>query len=233
MRLKSRERPLCACGCGYLVSWDLVGDGWYRFYDGHNGGTAGYIRALGAIRSGVTQAQLRRTLGVDSRDASRIVTALTKLGYLSKERVLQGGRWTIRLIRLNPVRPITPVLKKRPAFVDKLESRGFISADEVSQRERRIIVDPMLTENPATLIQFQGVSAEGAKGSKKYSAVDFFGRSLSEAYYVVNLERFRSWMGPRLEALFVSKNPDPSENIRRAFSAYLHGYNMHWTRCLH
>ena len=233
MRLKARERPTCACGCGYLVSFDLLRDNWYQYYDGHNSGTAGYVRTLGAIHDGDTQAQLRKRLGVDSREVSRIVTALTKLGYLSKERVLDSGRWTIRLKKLNPQRPMTPILKKKPAIMEKLERQGFISATEVTKRERRIIVDPMLSGNPATLIQFQGVSAKGAKGSKKYSAVDFFGRPLAEAYYVVDLRMFRSWMGPRLEKMFLSRNSDPDENIRRAFSAYLHGYYMHWSRCVH
>ncbi len=47
---------------------------------------------------GLTQNMVWKMLGLSSRDGSRLVTGLEKRGLIKREKVVDGGRWTYKLI---------------------------------------------------------------------------------------------------------------------------------------
>jgi len=49
---------------------------------------------------GILQSELWKRLNLTSRDGSRIATRLEKRKLIKRERVLEGGRWTYKLIPL-------------------------------------------------------------------------------------------------------------------------------------
>lgn len=49
---------------------------------------------------GILQSELWKKLNLTSRDGSRIATRLEKRKLIKRERVLEGGRWTYKLIPL-------------------------------------------------------------------------------------------------------------------------------------
>lgn len=150
--LKSRSRPACACGCGIPVSFDVKNDRWYRFYDGHKEATAKSIKIKDLIRSGDAQNELEKRLGLDPRTVRRAVKTLVELKFLTKRKVIERGRQTFELVRTDPPRFTPPVLKKKLKAMTILERDGFVESKQLTARERRVITDPLLTENPATAV---------------------------------------------------------------------------------
>jgi len=51
-------------------------------------------------KEGILQSRLWKELNLTSRDGSRIAMRLEKRGLITRERVLENGRWTYRLIAL-------------------------------------------------------------------------------------------------------------------------------------
>ncbi len=58
------------------------------------------IKILLENEGGILQSELWHRLGVSSRVGSRLAIKLEKKGYVRRERVLGGDRWTLRLIPL-------------------------------------------------------------------------------------------------------------------------------------
>ncbi|MCS7116953.1 MAG: transcriptional regulator [Nitrososphaerales archaeon] len=56
-------------------------------------------------KEGIFQSDLWRSLGLTSRDGSRLAIRLEKMGLIRREKVLDKGRWTYRLTPLRlPIR---------------------------------------------------------------------------------------------------------------------------------
>lgn len=51
-------------------------------------------------KHGILQSELWKALSLTSRDGSRIAMRLEKRSLVSRERVLENGRWTYRLVAL-------------------------------------------------------------------------------------------------------------------------------------
>ncbi|MEM4340060.1 MAG: hypothetical protein QW319_00805, partial [Candidatus Nitrosocaldus sp.] len=49
-------------------------------------------------KEGILQSRLWKELNLTSRDGSRIAMRLEKRGLVTRQRVLENGRWTFRLI---------------------------------------------------------------------------------------------------------------------------------------
>jgi hypothetical protein len=62
------------------------------------------------------------------------------------------------------------------------------------------------------------------RGGTRYSSLDIFGETISTWYEPENPKEFVE----SLVRKFYAKNPDPSPEIRRAFTRLLHQHNLHW-----
>lgn len=153
------------------------------------------------------------------------------MSFLGRERITEDGKRTYGLIRTTPEVVDKPILNKGVSVLAELNQRGFIESDKLTRGERRVIINPFLNHEPATPITIQGVASTHAKGGIKFSALDFFGRQLLEMYYVVDPEKFRSYMGAKLGRQFCRQNPHADQGLRRAFTRFMHGYQMHWSGC--
>ncbi len=51
-------------------------------------------------KQGILQSELWKTLNLTSRDGSRIAMRLEKRALISRDRVLENGRWTYKLVAL-------------------------------------------------------------------------------------------------------------------------------------
>ena len=190
------------------------------------------MKALQLHRNGDTTAAFAERLGKPTRTTKGVVRTLEKLGYIRRQRILSSGRWTYSLIRAKPKAVDPPLPQIRPQVLQALDKDGFVAADDLTSRERLMIVDPLFMEEPVVEVSLHGGAGYG-KGSVKYSVVDFFGGRMSEIYYVSDLGKYRSHMGKRLELLFLRKNPTPESKLRAAFTRYLHDYSMHSSFCGH
>lgn len=59
-----------------------------------------YKLILESGEKGILQSELWKKLNLTSRDGSRIATRLERRKLIKRERVLEGGRWTYKLIPL-------------------------------------------------------------------------------------------------------------------------------------
>ncbi len=76
-------------------------------------------------RKGVYQNDLWRILGINSRDASRIVAKLMKRGLIVRKPAVNRGRRTYLLIPASPKRKKKPK-KQRLVFITKIDIRPFL-----------------------------------------------------------------------------------------------------------
>jgi DNA-binding Lrp family transcriptional regulator len=77
---------------------------------------------------GILQSELWKRLNLTSRDGSRIATRLEKRRLIKRERVLESGRWTYKLIPL--VIPIdTSSIEDSPCIICPDESKCDIESN--------------------------------------------------------------------------------------------------------
>ncbi len=93
---------------------------------------------------GMLQSELWKKLKLSSRDGSRLALKLEKLGMITREKILEKGRWTYKLIIKK-----TPVTLKSivgaPCLVCPVESKCTIDG-EVSPRTCQLIEDWVFLE---------------------------------------------------------------------------------------
>lgn len=78
--------------------------------------------------SGILQSELWKVLGLTSRDGSRIASRLEKRRLIKREKVLERGRWTYKLLPL--VIPIdTGSIEDAPCIRCPDEERCFIDGE--------------------------------------------------------------------------------------------------------
>lgn len=78
--------------------------------------------------SGILQSELWKVLGLTSRDGSRIASRLEKRRLIKREKVLEKGRWTYKLLPL--VIPIdTGSIEDAPCIRCPDEERCFIDGE--------------------------------------------------------------------------------------------------------
>ena len=91
---------------------------------------------------GILQSELWKKLNLTSRDGSRIATKLEKRKLIMREKVLQNGRWTYRLIPL--VIPVdTSSVEGLPClncpYESKCEPGGVVSPERCPYLERWLL----------------------------------------------------------------------------------------------
>ncbi|MEM2855720.1 MAG: hypothetical protein QW416_01270 [Candidatus Nitrosocaldaceae archaeon] len=59
-----------------------------------------FMMVVGRGKQGILQSELWKALSLTSRDGSRVAMRLEKRALVSRERVLENGRWTYRLVAL-------------------------------------------------------------------------------------------------------------------------------------
>jgi len=69
---------------------------------------------------GILQSELWKVLNLTSRDGSRIAMRLEKRALVSRERVLENGRWTYRLVALK-LPADTKVIEAAPCLLCQYE----------------------------------------------------------------------------------------------------------------
>ncbi len=78
--------------------------------------------------SGILQSELWKVLGLTSRDGSRIASRLEKRKLIKREKVLERGRWTYKLLPL--VIPIdTGSIEEAPCIRCPDEARCFVDGE--------------------------------------------------------------------------------------------------------
>ncbi|MEM0287326.1 MAG: hypothetical protein QXR69_03590 [Conexivisphaerales archaeon] len=93
---------------------------------------------------GILQSELWKVLGLTSRDGSRIASRLEKRKLIKRERVLERGRWTYKLLPL--VIPIdTSSIEDAPCIRCADEERCALDSS-VSPLTCRLLEDWVLTE---------------------------------------------------------------------------------------
>ena len=93
---------------------------------------------------GMLQSELWKKLKLSSRDGSRLALKLEKLGMITREKILEKGRWTYKLI----IKKIPVTLKSivgAPCLVCPVESKCTIDG-EVSPRTCQLIEDWVFLE---------------------------------------------------------------------------------------
>ena len=74
--------------------------------------------------NGVSQAKLWKTLGLSSREGSRLAKRLERKDKIRRKRILEDGRWTYKLIAKKPPRSISDLLEI-PIPKDLATSQSF------------------------------------------------------------------------------------------------------------
>ena len=93
---------------------------------------------------GMLQSELWKKLKLSSRDGSRLALKLEKLGMITREKILEKGRWTYKLI----IKKIPVTLKSivgAPCLVCPVEAKCTIDG-EVSPRTCQLIEDWVFLE---------------------------------------------------------------------------------------
>ena len=93
---------------------------------------------------GILQNILWRKLKLSSRDGSRLALKLERMGNITREKILENGRWTyLLLIKKIPIS--TKSIENAPCLVCPVE--GKCSTDgEISPKTCQYIEDWVLTE---------------------------------------------------------------------------------------
>jgi DNA-binding MarR family transcriptional regulator len=242
-RIKNPEAPLCACGCGMRVGYSYQTGRWARYVSGHNKmileSKTRLLELHSKLPNRITQKELRDMLGVSSKDASRIARRLVLLGLASRERVLHNGRWTFMLVKLEgkaktaekrvePNENQLELINRAREIYQKLVSRGFLRLNEVHISPRNVIMSGKFGEVPER-VRIGGVTA--SPHGKLFSTHDFFGEQISLHYLVLDMEKFKRYISRYLELKFRVKNKNPNEEIKKAFTKYMHDHNLHWSEC--
>ncbi len=95
-------------------------------------------------KEGILQSRLWKELNLTSRDGSRIAMRLEKRGLVRRQRVLENGRWTFRLIALRLPLDTTSI-EGAPCLTCNLESMctedGSVSPNTCRLIENWVLVE--------------------------------------------------------------------------------------------
>ena len=90
------------------------------------------------------QTELWKKLKLSSRDGSRLALKLERLGMITREKILEKGRWTYKLIiRKAPVSTIS--IENAPCLVCPVESKCSLN-NEISPKTCQYIEDWVFVE---------------------------------------------------------------------------------------
>ena len=88
---------------------------------------------------GMLQSELWKKLKLTSRDGSRLALKLERLGIISREKILEKGRWTYKLIiKKTPVS--TESIEESPCLTCPVEQKCSLEG-EISPRTCQLIED--------------------------------------------------------------------------------------------
>ncbi|MEM0367212.1 MAG: hypothetical protein QW572_06050 [Candidatus Nitrosocaldus sp.] len=95
-------------------------------------------------KEGILQSRLWKELNLTSRDGSRIAMRLEKRGLVTRQRVLENGRWTFRLIALRLPLDTTSI-EGAPCVTCNLESMctedGSVSPNTCRLIENWVLIE--------------------------------------------------------------------------------------------
>ncbi|MCJ8306853.1 MAG: transcriptional regulator [Nitrosopumilus sp.] len=93
---------------------------------------------------GMFQSELWKKLKLSSRDGSRLALKLERMGTITREKLLEKGRWTYRLIiKKSPVS--TRSIENAPCLVCPVEQKCSIDG-EISPKSCQLIEDWVIAE---------------------------------------------------------------------------------------
>jgi len=93
---------------------------------------------------GMIQTELWKKLKLSSRDGSRLALKLERLGMITREKILENGRWTYKLIiRKAPVSTIS--IENAPCLICPVESKCGLN-NEISPKTCQYIEDWVFVE---------------------------------------------------------------------------------------
>ena len=93
---------------------------------------------------GMFQSELWKKLKLTSRDGSRLALKLERMGTINREKILEKGRWTYKLIlKKTPIS--TQSIENAPCLVCQVEQRCSIDG-EISPRTCQLIEDWVIAE---------------------------------------------------------------------------------------
>ena len=93
---------------------------------------------------GMLQTELWKKLKLSSRDGSRLALKLERLGMITREKILEKGRWTYKLIiRKAPVSTIS--IEDAPCLICPVESKCALNND-ISPKTCQYIEDWVFVE---------------------------------------------------------------------------------------
>ncbi len=94
--------------------------------------------------NGMLQSELWKRLKLTSRDGSRLALKLERLGIISREKILEKGRWTYKLIiKKTPVS--TESIEEAPCLTCPVEQKCSLEG-EISPRTCQLIEDWVIVE---------------------------------------------------------------------------------------
>ncbi|MEM0480325.1 MAG: hypothetical protein QXR94_02855 [Candidatus Nitrosocaldus sp.] len=108
-------------------------------------------------KEGILQSRLWKELNLTSRDGSRIAMRLEKRGLVTRQRVLENGRWTFRLIALRLPLDTTSI-EGAPCITCNLESMCTMDGS-VSPNTCRLIENWVLVEMSKRMNEEKGSDA--------------------------------------------------------------------------
>ncbi len=95
--------------------------------------------------SGMFQSELWKKLKLSSRDGSRLALKLERMGTITREKLLEKGRWTYKLIiKKTPVS--TQSIENAPCLVCPVEQKCSLEG-EISPRTCQLIEDWVIIES--------------------------------------------------------------------------------------
>ena len=94
--------------------------------------------------NGMFQSELWKKLKLTSRDGSRLALKLERMGTITREKLLEKGRWTYKLIlKKTPIS--TQSIENAPCLVCPVEQKCSLDG-EISPRNCQFIEDWVITE---------------------------------------------------------------------------------------
>ena len=94
--------------------------------------------------TGMFQSELWKKLKLTSRDGSRLALKLERMGIINREKILEKGRWTYKLIlKKTPIS--TQSIENAPCLVCPVEQKCSLEG-EISPRNCQLIEDWVLIE---------------------------------------------------------------------------------------
>jgi len=93
---------------------------------------------------GMFQSELWKKLKLTSRDGSRLALKLERMGTINREKILENGRWTYKLIlKKTPIS--TQSIENSPCLVCPVEQKCSLEG-EISPKTCQLIEDWVITE---------------------------------------------------------------------------------------